>query len=410
MIALSYEAERVLRSHGETAMWVQVYITALTGGVIRCAADLLSLADSGCGPIRRSVRPLTREFEISLNGINMDNSLSGYTWRDAASQSYGLKLIGGLVEVDLMIPVPATGTEAYRLHTGILSGITLTGDGGCALKLIDPQERLRQSSTGSKAGTVMHDDSPAGLIYTLMGSGYAGIDAAFIDAASFTAAALEERLDRHVVRGFEIGTGSWLDQMNTLLTYGSAVLTLDRYGKLAYYRMIPDVALTPVVTITDNDRIRSVRLSKDLATVKNRAHVQRWNGSTYVATSASPLGDADSITDFGDRWDRVRQFRYFDDDPSANLTAGQDVFYQSQPLEIIEIEADISLFNVDIMDAVQVYVSRLGLAGTVFRVFETTLNLAEQSVSLTAMNTILDNQPWLITDNGHLLNGARKVF
>lgn len=410
MIALSTEADRLLRSHAEASMWVQVYITSLTGGVFRCAADLLSLADSGCGPIRRSIRPLTREFEISLSGINLDNSLKGYTWRDAASPIYGLKLIGGLVEVDLMIPGPAATTEAYRLCTGVLSGMTLTGDGGCTLKLIDPQERLRQSSTGSKAGTIMHDDSPSGLIYTLMGSGYAGVDAAFIDTASFTAAALEERLDRHVVRGFEIGTGSWLDQINALLAYSSAVLPLDRYGKLSYFRMLPDVSLTPVTAIHDNDGIRSITLSKDLATVKNRAHVQRWNGSTYVATSSSPLGDADSITDFGDRWDRVRQFRYFDDDPSANLTAGQDVFYQSQPLEIVQVEADIWLFNVDVMDAIQVYASRLGLSGTVFRVFETTLNLAEQSVTLTAMNTVLDNQPWLITDNGHLLNGARKVF
>ena len=410
MITLSSGASRKLASHAEAEMWVQVTLTALTGGTIQCAGDIMSLADAGCGPIRRSVRPLTREFEVNINGVNLDNALGNYTWRDGDSPIYGLKLIGGVAAVDLMIPVEGTGTEAYRLYTGILSGMTITADGGCSLKIIDPQEKLRQSSTGDKSGKTLPDNSPAGLIYTLFGSGYAGVDPAFIDATSFSTAALEERLDRHVVRGFQIGTGSWLDQINALLAYSSAVIALDRYGKLSYFRMIPDVSVPGQAYISETDGIRSVKLSRDLATVKNRAHVERWNGSTLVKTGASPLGDATSIADFGDRWDRVRQFRYFDDDASANLTAGQDVFYQSQPLEVIEIEADIGLFVIDVLDGVQVAVPRLGLTGEVFRVFETSINLAEQSVSITAMNTILDNQPWLVTDNGYLLNGTRKVF
>ncbi len=409
MILISAYASRALAAHSETRLWVEVAVTALTGSVVRFAGDLQALADGGCGVIRRSVRPLTREFEMSLSGLNLDNAYGRLTWRSAASDIYGIKLIGGEATVDLMIPLGAMPTESIRLYTGILASLSIGRDGSFTMKLTDPQEKIRQSSTGSKAGTTMADDSPAGLIYTLLGSGYAGIDAAYIDTATFTGVALEERLDRHVVRGFEIGTGSWLDQINAILAYSSAVLALDRYGKITYRRMVPDVTVANSMEITETDGLVSIRLSKDLATVRNQAHVERWNGSAFVKTTASPLGDAASVSDYGERWDRARQFRYFDDDASANLTAGQDVFYQSQPIEVVELEADLPYLVLDVLDGILMNMPSLGLSDT-FRIFETVLDLSTQTVKLTAMNTKIENQSWLVTDSGHLLDGSKRVF
>lgn len=411
MILLSERATNYLAS-GSARPWFRANLRNRAGGIVTTlAGDVLGMQDGGVSTFRRSVRPLSREYEISFGGVVAANTGNWLSWLDPTSTLSTDSFLGWTVDLDMMIPLDSVTTEEYRAFTGSLAALTIGSNGTAQMKVSDYHEVLRASGPGNKVNVAFPDDSPASLIWTILGSAYANIPSGFLDSASFSTAMVEERLDRRIVRGFSLTSGSWLDGIQSLLTYANAVVTVDRFGKIGYKRLRPE-SISVALVLTEGGNTESARLTVEKSPIRNKAHVERWDPvtSAMVSTGYSPITDTASVTAYGERWDRTWSYRYFTENQPAALAAGQNINLQAQPPDVLEIDGDLSLFALDLLDTVQVYSPRIGLTGDVFQVFEVALNPQRMSTTLTLMRTSLVATNWLQMGTGHLLNGSRRVF
>lgn len=411
MITLSDKAKGVLAS-GAGMVYFRVRLKTPGGSLAATlVGDIVQPSDSGVAPLRRSVRPLSREYEVGTAGVVLSNVNNWLSWRDASSVLYGTSFLGYSAEIDMMIPVHGAQTEVYRVYTGSVSGVTARSNGDVEMKFSDFHEVLRLSGPGDKVNATMVDDSPASLILTLLGSGYAGIDSDYIDSASFEAAGAEERLHRSIVRGFTLSSGTWLDSITALLQYSNGIMSTDRDGLISYTRMAPGSPAASLV-LTEGGNMASSAMSIEKSQIRNKAHVERWDpvSSDMVVTGYGPITDSDSVAAYGERWDRTWSYRYFTENQPAALTAGVNLNLQSTPPDVLEVTGDLSLFALDLLDSVQVYSPRIGLSGEVFQVFECTLVPQSMGVNLTLLRTSLLLTPWLLMGSGHLLNGSKRIF
>lgn len=407
MLAFTNYALEVIRQGGIPAFTAVLQLGSSTS----LTPDLISPLQGRLGTMRASINVATKAPDLSAAFVTCDNGADQYSPDVAGSALYGVDYAGRALSIAAGVTLPTGGVEDITLFQGRLAYVDFSAEGATAeFKAVDVLEHLSNTSVGTAEGTTLEDDCPAALILALLGTSYANV-LAYVQTTSFTAPQFQERSERCILRGFTIQRGTWYQNIQQILSHaGDANVRVQSSGLLAYVTYRPQKA-SPTDLIAPNTCLKSLSWYEDFVPVRNKVKVTRSDGAgDFVDTAFSPLSDASSVAAKGARWDDTQQFDFFTEDFPAEQGAGQRLFFKTKPLRTYEMELQYEGIRFEPGDLVLVKHPRLGTASKTVLVVSRDFNPNTLYVKLTAIDSVLTNQPWIYCDGAKTLNGSGVVW
>lgn len=405
MLNFSAYALEVIRQGGIPALTASLNLGGY--GTATLTRDLLSPLQGRLGTLRSSINVATKAPDLSSAFVTCDNGADQYSPDVAGSALYGTDYSGRTLSIAAGITLPTGGVEDVALFQGRLAYVDFSADGATAeFKAVDVLEHLSNTAVGTSEGVTLEDDCPAALILTLLGTSYANV-LSYVQSGTFTAMQFQERSERCILRGFTIQRGTWYQNIQQILSHaGDANVRVQSSGQLAYVTYRPQKA-APTEIISPQTCLKSLSWFEDFVPVRNKVKVSRSDGvGGFVDTAYSPLSDTASIAARGTRWDETQQFDYFTEDAPAEQGAGQRLFFKTKPLRTYEMELQYEGVRFEPGDVVLLNHPRLGTADKTVLVVSRDFNPNTLYVKLTAIDSVLTNQPWIYCDGAKTLNGS----
>lgn len=381
------------------------------GGTWVDVTDSVHGGAAGLSELRQNVQPISLQLDPAHMVVTLDNGAGWWSPDVADSYISGTTYHGLPFRLRAGVMLPTGLEELLVVFQGVLDSLEWdAGQKTADLKVVDLFEKLRAGGTGDKAGTVLADDSPAGIILTLTGATYANLPASLVDTAALEALADRQRLDRVLVRRFTLTDGSYWDNLAPLFAHGRFGLRVSGAGKMQPFQWEPGSSST-AMALGYGSNLARLRAGAQFATIRNAAKVSRQKSdySGTQATAASPVQDSGSQTAYGKRWDREKTFSMFTEDVPAEQAAFQELYLTSSPRGVVEAEADFSALPVELGDMVTITTpaTDFGWTSRPAQVYGKTLDLGGLRVQLTLLDSYMSQQPWLYIGGGNLDAGKK---